>query len=426
MKEDTSKVYSPSRLDTYRNCPRQYKFRYIDRIARRFRSVEAHLGTCVHEALEALYDAILHGRTPSEAEVADVFEKAWARDLEKLPLVIHDKKYGLEDWRRVGRDCLRVYDAMTRPFDGDRTIAVERRVGFSLRVEDAQAGSAETVRIEGYVDRLALNPEGGMEIHDYKTGATLPTQRHVDEEDWQLPMYHLAVMEAWPDTPAVRLNWHYVRHGKTLRSCRSPEQLGSLRESIRELILAIRRDRTFEPIRSPLCDWCDYRNLCPLWKHEESCAGLPQAQRRLETGVALADRYANLDRRKKALREEITALESEQEDLESRIIEYARERQVTSLCGSDATVDIHEKEELHLPTKTRSPEAYERIESQLKLSPSWPEMSRLDGRVLMEGYQKKRWPEAVLRLIEGWIGSWIRRATTRTLRVHRRKGAPDE
>lgn len=426
MDEDASKTYSPSRLDTYRNCPRQYKFRYLDRIPRKTKTVEAYLGTCVHAALESLYDARMHGKTPTEAEVLAVYESAWDKGAAGESLVFHDCAYTIEDWRNVGRDCIKNYYRMYQPFDQDRTVAVERRVGFPLAVEDSDTGAYETYRIEGFVDRLALAPDGAMEIHDYKTGKTLPTQEHLDREDWQLPLYQMAVHEAWPDVPAVRLRWHYLRPGKTLTSTRAPEALKSLRREVGALIRTIKQDRAFEPVKSALCDWCEYRDICPLWKHAEAVAQLPEASRRRESGVALVDQYAAFEHRKKALRADIAAIESEQEDLARRVLDYAQEQELLSVAGTDAALDVHSKEEFHFPTKTRDPEKHDLIESELKRTSAWPEVSKLDSHALMDGFREKRWPADVLRLVEGWMGSFIRREIVRTVRLRRRKDASEE
>ena len=56
MEADTSRKFSPSKLDTYKNCPRRYQYRYVDRIDRRERSAEAFVGTMVHAVLEDLYE----------------------------------------------------------------------------------------------------------------------------------------------------------------------------------------------------------------------------------------------------------------------------------------------------------------------------------------------------------------------------------
>ena len=63
-------LYSHSRLSVYETCPRQYRFRYVDRIKLpRVRTAEMFRGTHVHAALETLYRRMQRGRTPSLDEV---------------------------------------------------------------------------------------------------------------------------------------------------------------------------------------------------------------------------------------------------------------------------------------------------------------------------------------------------------------------
>ena len=48
-------LYSHSRLSTFENCPLKFKYTYIDKIETGIEeSIEAFLGSRVHEALEKL------------------------------------------------------------------------------------------------------------------------------------------------------------------------------------------------------------------------------------------------------------------------------------------------------------------------------------------------------------------------------------
>jgi len=48
-------VYSNSRIETFEQCPRKYKFRYLENIKTGTEGVEAYVGKRVHETLEKLY-----------------------------------------------------------------------------------------------------------------------------------------------------------------------------------------------------------------------------------------------------------------------------------------------------------------------------------------------------------------------------------
>ena len=49
------KKFSYSRLNTFSHCPQKYKIQYIDLISNDNESIEAYMGSRVHEVLESLY-----------------------------------------------------------------------------------------------------------------------------------------------------------------------------------------------------------------------------------------------------------------------------------------------------------------------------------------------------------------------------------
>ena len=425
MIEESSRKFSPSRLDCYKNCPRQYRYRYIDRIPRKTNSVEAYLGTAVHAALEELYEGVRNAKILPLEKILSAYETAWEAGLKELPIVIRDERFSLDDWRKLGRKCVEDYYAQHHPFDEGKVVGVESRIGFALVDKDGELGVEETYRIEGFLDRLMLAPDGAFEIHDYKTAKNLPTQADKDE-DWQLAIYEIAVREAWPDSKAVRLIWHYVRHGKSIVSTRTPEQLDSLKRDILGVVRAIKKDTAFEPRKSALCDWCDYREVCPLFKHDAIVSHYPPQAKPLESGVKLVDAYAELEARKKALKGEINLIEDEQEKLKADILEYGRVNEMEALEGTHSRLEIHSRTSWKFPTKTHEPKGLAEMEAALRVTPVWPKVSKLDGPALMEGYEKKSWPREVLALVESWLDKLIFRETAKTVRLNKKKESDDE
>ncbi len=418
MEEDKSTRFSPSKLGTYQGCPRQYRYRYIDKIKREVQTVEAFLGQCVHKAFEALYEGLLHGRALSEEEAIGVFEREWEAGFSEVVL-IREKEYSPQDWRNLGRECLRAYYREQSPFTRERTVGVEKRVSFPLK-----AGEEEYL-IEGFIDRLALAPDGAFEIHDYKTGRSLPTQEELDR-DWQLALYELAVRHAWPDTQRVRLLWHYVRYGKTLVSTRTPEELEDLKRKVAALIQVIKRDHEFAPRKSPLCDWCEYRKICPLWSHAERVSRMPEEELRRDEGVRLVRELAAIDAEKRGIRQRLRELEADQEALEGLILRFAEAQGISavSVCLGEAATT--EREEYRFPTRTHAPQALEALERELKESPLWKEVSHLDAHRLLEGYRRREWPPEILQFVETLLARHAKRILEKTVRFHRKRALDEE
>ena len=404
IEADTSRKFSPSKLDTYRDCPRRYRYRYVDGIRRRVETVETLLGSCVHKALEELYAGMVHGREYTLEETLAVFDREWAAGWSESVVVRH-KQYGPEHHQAAGRDCVRAYFKAFAPFRGDLTVAVEKRLGFPLKAGD------EEVRIEGLVDRLAKVGEGVYEVHDYKTTANLPGQAELDE-DWQLAIYDIAVRENWPDAREVGLVWHFVRFGQTMRSSRSPERREKLKKELADLVLTIRHDHAFLPRRSALCDWCEYRDLCPLWKPSP------------KEGAALAKEYGALEGRRRELREKLHELEAALRELDADVVRYASEHGLEVLAGPEGEVSVSQKDDYHVPTRTHAPELYEKIEARLKETPLWKQAAHIDLHRLLQGYDRGGWDEAGMEAVRGIVaefGAHIKRIRKAAVRFHHRK-----
>ena len=249
-------TYSPSRISTYESCPRQYKYRYIDRIPREEESIEAFLGSRVHEALNKLYRDLQLDKDPSLPGLLDYYEWDWGRRWhDQVRIVKQD--FSIDHYKRLGKRCLVNYYQAHKPFDRGQTVGLEHKVTSSLD----QAGR---YRIQGYVDRLVRVRPGHYEVHDYKTSGRLPPQDQIDT-DRQLALYQLGVARVWPDAEEIELVWHYLAFGKELRSRRTPEALEYLKATTIALIDRIEADTEFTPIKSLLCQWCAYRSICPVW-----------------------------------------------------------------------------------------------------------------------------------------------------------------
>ena len=247
--------YSHSRLSSFENCPRQFKYRYIDQIKVDTEGVEAFMGKRVHEILERLYHHVArNSRPPSLAQVLERYRQDWERSWHDKVLIVR-KENPREYYLERGARCLENYYRGNYPFTSGETVALEERLRLRLDTEGRYL-------LLGIVDRIVRGADGAFEIHDYKTGAYLPQQRSLDR-DRQLALYQIGLEQTYPDVKEVELVWHYLIFNKTLRSRRSAEALGDLRRATITLIDAIEAESEFRARPGPLCRWCDYAGICP-------------------------------------------------------------------------------------------------------------------------------------------------------------------
>jgi putative RecB family exonuclease len=251
------KIYSHSKLSTYEQCPFKYKIKYIDKVKPVIeKTIEAHLGSAVHETLEWVYNFVKENpeNRLNLDEIIVKYIDTWQKDFSKDILVVK-KNMTYKDYFNKGIEFLSNYFYMHSPFR-DGTIECEKRIEIELD---------ENTMLQGFIDRLVHNIEKGhFEIHDYKTANTLPTQEKMDK-DRQLALYSIAIKEIYGKDKEVILIWHYLAHNQKIISKRTNEQLEELKYETKQLIKKIENSMYFPTDKSILCDWCEYREVCPAW-----------------------------------------------------------------------------------------------------------------------------------------------------------------
>jgi putative RecB family exonuclease len=252
-----STVYSHSRLSSFEICPKQFHFRYVLMLPQESEGIEAFVGKRVHEVLERLYLFVDRGQVPSLEKVIGRYLALWDEHYQPERIRVARQGTPIAFYRKLGERCLRNYYGRHYPFDGDETLGLEERVAFDL-------DSAGEYRIQGIVDRIVRAPDGAIEIHDYKTGQRVPSQKQLDQ-DRQLALYQMGLSERYGADQPMRLVWHYVARGELRTSRRSPEQLGELRSDTISAIQQIERESEFAANKNALCSWCEYQSVCPAW-----------------------------------------------------------------------------------------------------------------------------------------------------------------
>jgi putative RecB family exonuclease len=246
-------LYSHSRLTSFDNCPRAFRYRYVDKVDVDVESIEAFMGKLVHSVVEKLNLVTATGKVPSLPAVLRRYELMWDEGYDESRVrVVRD---GTEPdlYRAIGARCTENFYRRHYPFDLDESVGIEEKVMVDLDPKGRY-------RLRGVIDRLVRTRAGGIEIHDYKTGQRVPSQATVDR-DRQLALYQLAVRERFPGEP-VTLVWHYLASDRVLTSERSLEQLQALRRETIERIDAAERETEYAPKTGPLCRWCEYNDRC--------------------------------------------------------------------------------------------------------------------------------------------------------------------
>lgn len=325
--------YSHSRLSSFEKCRLQYKYRYIDRIRRDVQSIEAFMGNRVHEALEKLFKDRQMERTPALEELTSLYQRNWDREYsDKIRIV--KAEYTADHYRKVGERCITDFYKTYHPFQDGVTMGLEEKLGIPL-------DPAGKYWMEGYVDRIVRVSPGTFEVHDYKTGGTIPSAQDL-KTDRQLPLYQLGVQAKFPDARDVRLVWHYLAFDQEFRSARSPDDLEALKSATVDLIHKVEATKEFPPTESALCRWCDYQDICPLWKHRIKVAPLSENEFLNDSGVQLVDRLADLESQKSSLEKDLAKVRE-------AIFSALEKEKASVLAGSKQEVRLVQEESARFP-----------------------------------------------------------------------------
>ncbi|HET7279065.1 MAG TPA: PD-(D/E)XK nuclease family protein [Dermatophilaceae bacterium] len=247
---------SPSRAADFKQCPLLYRFRAVDRLTAP-PSPAAARGTLVHAVLEHLFELPAAERTPDAAMA--LLRPRWAALVEAEPglaAMIDDAEHLSEEvWYAEARALLETWFTLEDP---TRLEPAERE----LYVET----DLEGLVLRGYVDRLDIAPNGAIRVVDYKTGRS-PAESFEGKALFQMKFYALVLWRTRGVVPAM-LQLVYLGNGEVVRYSPDEADLMGLERNLKAVWQAIERAATtgdWRPRTSRLCDWCDFRHLCPAW-----------------------------------------------------------------------------------------------------------------------------------------------------------------
>jgi putative RecB family exonuclease len=160
---------------------------------------------------------------------------------------------------------LRRYHARVR--DSYRPAAATE-VWFELPV-------GEEAVVVGSIDRVDVDDAGDLHVVDYKTNRRVSDRARV-ARSLQLAIYALACEHLYGRLPRT-VSLDFVVAGLEVRVDRDELDLDAARRAVVDTARSIRAGE-FAPTPNRLCEWCDFRALCPAWDAPDGRALGPAEQ----------------------------------------------------------------------------------------------------------------------------------------------------
>lgn len=243
--------FSVSQLTLYLQCPRKYRFRYIDGCLPEHRAPAMLLGSAVHSGVAWWWGERQEGREPPLESVLRIFRADWTAAITDPVPVAWDGQTPKEA-RNLGEGLVRLF--VERFALEPVPEAVEAR--FEVPLRDPATGQEVGLPLVGYLDFA----QGGT-LYELKTCA-----RKTSPSNWslQLAAYAWASEQTTGRPPQVRV----VELIKTkepkievLDAHVSPKDLLFFLEVATEAIQSI-RSHAFHPNPGWYCASCEYRHGC--------------------------------------------------------------------------------------------------------------------------------------------------------------------
>lgn len=242
---------TPSRLAAF-DCPRRYRFTYLDRPTPPRGKPWAHntVGATAHLALAKWWNVPRAHRTPESG--AELVERNWQ------PLGFRDAEQSAQarsDTAAWVRSYLGDVDAGVEPIGVERTVATR----------------TERLAVSGRIDRIDDRGDE-LVVVDYKTG-----RRSLGVDDARgsqaLALYVLAVRRTLRRA-CRRVELHHLPTGTVAAFEHTDEslqrQLDRAERTAEDIVVATDTlasgadaDDVFPAVVSNACAWCDFRRHCP-------------------------------------------------------------------------------------------------------------------------------------------------------------------
>ena len=345
---------SYSSINTYETCPAKYRFQYESKLPTQ-PSPALSFGDSLHQALHRFHNRPVPV-APGLAELLETLQSVWVSD-----------GYADGSEERTYYDhavqVLELYYAENAP-SYVISAALEHR--FQIDVEG--------VTISGVIDRMDRLPGGGYEIIDYKTSRKLPPLSRI-HDDLQLSIYHLAAQEVWGIEPE-RLTLYFLLPGQRLSTTRAPADIDQLRRRI--ATVAERIDAgMFEARENPLCGWCDFQPMCPVFRHRYELEENDPAPRMTE----LVDEWIELKKQNRGIWKRM-------DELSALINAFCEEHDYRRLYGSNGDAIDRRPQHVTAPDVAK-------LRQTLEPRGLWDQVLTVDTKKLGELIESRKLPPDV-------------------------------
>lgn len=260
-------VFSYSKMEVFKNCPLQYRYKYIEKKYSQDTSIALELGSLCHYVLEQKGKMIVSGETVDYEKLNNILMNGVTETDEKtkeeLLGVNQLKRKYFEVWHEADNASGASYDEKIKLFDKVLHEEMEdadwKPTYFEKSFEFVWNNK---VILKGFIDRIDTK-DGQYRTVDYKTSKKVYEQNKL-ATSLQFGVYALAILNEFGVLPIESEYRFILIDDKQYALTKGWEKrLIKAMDKVFGDIEASEKKSVFVPKPSPLCHWCNYCQTNP-------------------------------------------------------------------------------------------------------------------------------------------------------------------
>ena len=239
---------SASSVKTYEQCPRKYYFNYIEKAPKK-EWEHFDLGNLCHHTLETFHDHFIIEKY-NKKQAAKIMGEAFAKARLEYPKLTDEL---VAEAKQMMTDYLKMISSNGMP----KVKSCEQDFDFKI---------ADSIMVRGYIDRIDIVKDDKFRIMDYKT-----TKNAQYLDPFQLLVYGIWLKKTYPDVKDFIGAYVLLRHQSKLKEYSfNLIDIEAAEKKLIDYANTIRAENAWITIPSKLCNFCDFKDICPAQKQSKT------------------------------------------------------------------------------------------------------------------------------------------------------------
>jgi RecB family exonuclease len=268
-------VFSYSKLEVYKNCPMQYKLKYIDKQFTKETSLALELGSLCHYVLETKGKNKTNKLCTNYDSLYNILCNG-TEDNKLIGINALKKKY-FETWYEKDNASGMTYDEKMNIFKQVIQIEMEDTEWMPTFFEyPFKFVWDNQIILKGFIDRIdtRIDSNGELEYRtiDYKTSKKIYDNPKL-ATSLQFGIYALAILNEFKKLP-IQSEYHFILLNQNQMALTKGYEK-RLIKALDKLFINIKKnedEKVFTPSPTPLCYWCSFcRNNPSAMEYQTAC-----------------------------------------------------------------------------------------------------------------------------------------------------------